>query len=116
MGLVEEILEVDPDIRFVAHLDKDMKLLEMKMRPGVKPLTSEKTDEEFFSICHPIIRGVAGKLEDGFGKLKTLRIKYERGSIVFFSIHDEMIAISMNPTPITRVVAKIGARYGIDLE
>jgi hypothetical protein len=32
-----------------------MKLLEMKMRPGVKSLTNEHTDEEFFSLIEPIV-------------------------------------------------------------
>jgi hypothetical protein len=116
MSLCDEIFQIDPNIRFVAHLNKDMKLTEMKMRSGVKSLTNEKTDEEFFSIIEPIVLGACGKLENGFGELRTIRVKYERGSIVFLRVHDEMVGMSLNPGPTTPVIAKIGAKYGMNFE
>ena len=86
------------------------------MRPGVTSLTDEKTDEEFFALIEPIILGASGKLEKGFGRLKTIRLRYERASIVFFRIPNAVIGISVEPGPTTPVVAKIGQRFKINLE
>ena len=86
------------------------------MRPSVTSLTNEKTDEEFFSIIEPIILGASGKLENGFGRLKTIRMKYERASIVFLRIPNAVIGISMEPGPTTPVVAKVGQRFKVNFE
>ncbi len=109
MSLCDEIFQVDDRIRCVAHLDENMCLKEMKMRPGITSLTNEKTDEEFFSLIEPIILGASGKLEDGFGRLKTIRLKYERASIVFLRIPNAVLGISVEPGPTTPVVTKIGS-------
>jgi hypothetical protein len=116
LGLCDEIFQVDDRIRCVAHLDENMRLKEMKMRPGIVSLTDEKTDEEFFSLIEPIILGASGKLEKGFGHLKTIRLKYERASIVFFRIPNAVIGISVEPGPTTPIVAKMSQRFKVSLE
>lgn len=115
MSLCDELLDIDDAIRFVAHLDPCMKLLEMKMRPGVKSLTNEHTDEEFFSLIEPIVLGACGKLEDGFGKLKTIRVKYENASVAFLRIPDAIVGISVEPGPLTPLIDKIGRRFKVKL-
>ena len=110
------MFEVDEKIRCVAHLSDDMTLKEMKMRPGVKSLTDEKTDTEFFSLIEPIILGTFSKLENGFGRLRTIRAKYERASILFLRIPDAILGLSLEPGPITPIVVKIGRKFKVDLE
>lgn len=115
LTICDEVLAVDETIRFVAHLDEELHLVEMKMRPGIRSLTDEKTDEQFFSLLEPIVLGACAKLENGFGELKTIRVKYSRASIVFLRIPGAILGISMESGPTTPVIEKIGQRYKVNL-
>jgi len=116
LTLCDEILAIDNSIRFVAHLDKKFELVEMKQRPGVKSLTEEKTDEEFFGLIQPIILGASSKFEKHLGNLKTIRLKYQKASIVFFSMPDAIVGFSMERGPTTPIIDKIGQRFKVDLK
>jgi hypothetical protein len=115
LTLCDEVLNLDERIRFVAHLDQNENLIEMKQKTSVKSLTKEKTDQEFFSFIQPIVLGACSKLEKDMGCIKTVRVKYQKASIVFLRIHGAILGISMDPGPTTPVVSKIGQKYGVDL-
>ena len=114
LTLCDDILEVDQNIRFVAHLDKRMEFVEMKQRPGVKSLTEQNADKEFFSFVEPIVLSVFMKFRKGFGELRSIRVKYENISIVFLSIPGAILGLTMEPGPTTPVIEKIGKKYGVD--
>ncbi len=116
MSFCDKILAINDRIRFVAHLDEDFNLVEMKQRPGVKSLTEEKTDQEFFGIIQPILLGAASKLEKDFGILKSIRLKYAKASVVFLRIPSAVVGISVEPGPLTPVIESVGRTYGLDLE
>lgn len=115
MTLCDDILALDEKIRFVAHLTEDFKLVEMKQRPGVKSLTDEKTDREFYSLIEPVILGACSRLESSLGRLKTVRIKYENVSIVFLRLPKAVIGLSMEPGPTTPLIEKVGKRFNVEL-
>ncbi|MEM2964244.1 MAG: hypothetical protein QXE22_02170 [Candidatus Bathyarchaeia archaeon] len=106
---------MDERIRLVAHLSEDFKLLEMKQRAGVKSPTDEKTDREFYSLIEPIILGACSRLEPTLGRLKTVRIKYENVSIVFFRLPHAVVGLSMEPGPTTPLIEKVGKRFKVSL-
>jgi hypothetical protein len=115
MTLCDDILALDEKIRFVAHLSEDFKLVEMKQRAGVKSLTDEKTDQEFYSIIEPVILGACSRLEPRLGRLKTVRIKYENVSIVFMRLPHAVVGLSMEPGPTTPLIEKVGKRFKVEL-
>ncbi len=114
--LCDEILAVDENIRFVAHLDSKFNLLERKQRAGVKSITNETNEERFFGLVQPIIMGASSRIEIDFGKLKTVRLKYAKVSIVFLSIPDAIIGFSMEPGPTTPIIEKLGKKFKVDLK
>ncbi len=115
LSLCDEIMAVDNRIRFVAHLDEKGALVEMKMRPGVNSLTAENTDERLFGFIEPCIMGICNDLEKDFGKIKTVRLKFNKVSVIFLRIPNAFVGISMEPGSTTPVVEKIAAKYGTNL-
>ena len=115
MSVCDDVLKIDDRIRFVAHLDNSMNLVEMKQRPGVRSLTTEETDLDFFGFIQPIIMKISSDLEKDFGNLKTVRINYDRCSILFLRIPNAIVGISVEPGPTMPIAKRIGQKYGVAL-
>ena len=114
MGLCDEILEIDERIRFVAHLDKRMKkVIEMKHRHGVNPLTEESHDTELFFEIGPSFLETAKRFEEFLGELINVRLSYEKVTIIFLKIPEAVLGLSIESGPVTSVVEKVAERFKI---
>ena len=115
LGICDDILGIDEKIRFVAHLDGDSNLVEMKMRPNVKSLTEETTDEKLYSFYEPVILGVCADLAKDLGDLRSVIMKFGKVSIAFLRIPEAILGISIEPGYATKVLDEIAKRYKISL-
>lgn len=82
--LVERVLSVDENIRYVGVVGREYELLESRVRKGVKSLTEGKEREEFVEIVPAVILGAAEKLEKALGPISYSVIRYKKATLVFF--------------------------------
>jgi len=98
--LADKIFAADARIRYVAVVGPgpEYALLESCMREGIKSLTPDKTDREFFGFTPLLILGAAEKMEKELGSITYSVIRYERVMLVFFKTSNYTVALSVEPT------------------
>lgn len=113
--LTEEIFALDEGIRYVGILDRNHKLVESRMRPGVRSLTPEEVDKKFTSHASPIILDVCSQLTDQLGDLLQVTVRYRKVALVFFLYKSQIVALSLDPASIQQVLEKLRRKLGANV-
>jgi hypothetical protein len=110
--LVDELFELDKEIRWVGIVDQRGDILENAQRPGtvsyVDPKTEERTLKEFPTIMGLFWRELVG----GSGELCSVVVAYSRVYLLAFYVDDFLVVVSFNPGGISSVINNLAARYG----
>jgi len=114
--IVSKIFSADKSIRYVGIVGPgpEYKVLESRMKEGVKSLTADKNDREFVQIIPEIMLGAAEKLEKDLGKIEYALVRYKKLTLAFFTSYGYTVTISVEPgIPILGVYERIKA-FGLD--
>jgi hypothetical protein len=110
--LVDELFQLDKEIRWVGIVDQRGDILENAQRPGtqsyVDPKTEERTLKEFPTIMGLFWRELVG----GSGELNSVVVAYSRVYLLAFYVDDHLVVVSFNPGGMSSVVNNLAARYG----
>jgi len=110
--IVDELFQLDKDIRWVGVVDQRGNILQNVQRPGTQSYTDEATEErtlrEFPTIMGLFWRELVGKS----GNLHAVVIAYSRVYLLAFYVEDFLIVLSFEPAGMPRIVKGIEAKYG----
>jgi hypothetical protein len=111
-NLVDEILRLDSDIRWVGVVDQRGNILQNAQRPGVESLTDSATEEltlkEFPTLMGLFWRDLVGQS----GKLNSIAVSYTRVYLFAFYHEDLLVVLSFEPRGMPGVVRKLEAKFG----
>jgi hypothetical protein len=82
--MVERILGIHPNIRYVGIVDNEYHLLESRQREGIDSIAPEQVERNFISIVPPIIVDAVRKLEPYCGTTRTVSIRYDKLLLIFY--------------------------------
>jgi len=110
--LVDKILQLDSDIRWVGVVDQQGNILQNVQRAGLESLTDSATEEltlkEFPTIMGLFWRDLVGQS----GKLNSIVVSYTRVYLFAFYHEDLLVVLSFEPRGMPRVVRKLEAKFG----
>jgi hypothetical protein len=110
--LVDELFDLDKEIRWVGIVDQRGEILKNTQRPGtrsyVDPKTEERTLKEFPTIMGLFWRELVG----GSGELNSLIVAYSRVYLLAFYVDDLLVVVSFNPSGMPTVINNLAAKYG----
>jgi hypothetical protein len=106
--IIENILKIDNQIRYVAILNHHYDLLESKMREGVTSLTPDQTDRHFMTIAAPLMLDAAEKLRPFCGNMRRVAVRYDKVSLVFYRTAAHIVILSLEPVAGQPLLDKIG--------
>jgi len=110
--LVDELFQLDNEIRWVGIVNQRGDILENAQRPGtvsyVDPKTEERTLKEFPTIMGLFWRELVG----GSGELNSVVVAYSRVYLLAFYVDDFLVVVSFNPGGMSSVINNLAARYG----
>jgi hypothetical protein len=117
-AFVQEMFEVDHEIRYVAVVTSDYRVLASTQREGVPSYVPDELERNFVSIVPEIILESAEKLSPFLGEVGGVTAHYEKTLVIFYRFSNLIVVISFQSqveTPfynrITEAFSKIGARY-----
>ncbi|GEM_PF-5958152 len=110
--LVQQLFQLDKNIRWVGILDQQGKIVQNAQRPGVEsyadPATDELTIREF-----PTIMGLLwGRLVGQSGNLNSVVVSYSRVYLMAFYVDDNLVILSFEPEGMPEVTRKLESKYG----
>lgn len=110
--LVDELFQLDKDIRWVGVIDQSGNILQNVQRPGTQSYvdrgTEERTLREFPTIMGLFWRELVGRS----GELNTVVIAYSRVYLLAFYVEDFLVVLSFELSGMPSVVNKLEAKYG----
>jgi hypothetical protein len=114
----KELFELDTTIRYIAVVDDEYRILVSDQREGVRSLTPDEMERNFFSIFPRIVVDTVEKLAPFLGPMNGMTVHYEKALLVFYHFKDLTVAISFQPevgTPfynrLTAVFKKLAEKY-----
>jgi len=96
-SLIQNVFEINENIRYVAIADSKFQLIESKMRENTPTLTSEKIDAEFFSWVPPVMIEGVSKISSYVGAVTSITIQYEKVLTVYIPLKNYVIALGLDP-------------------
>jgi len=110
--LVDELFQLDKDIRWVGVIDQSGNILQSVQRPGTQSYvdrgTEERTLREFPTIMGLFWRELVGRS----GELNAVVIAYSRVYLLAFYVEDFLVVLSFELSGMPSVVNKLEAKYG----
>lgn len=110
--LVDELFQLDKDIRWVGVIDQSGNILQNVQRPGTQSYvdrgTEERTLREFPTIMGLFWRELVGRS----GELNTVVVAYSRVYLLAFYVEDFLVVLSFELSGMPSVVNKLEAKYG----
>jgi hypothetical protein len=110
--LVDEVFQLDNDIRWVGVVDQRGNILQNVQRQGTRsytdPQTEERTLKEFPTIMGLFWRDLLGSS----GELNAVLVAYSRVYLLAFYVDDLLAVLSFEPQGMPSVVSKLEARFG----
>jgi hypothetical protein len=117
-GFAEEVLKVDPKIRYVGIVDTKLNVVVSRMRGDLRSLTSDRSDRYYLQIAPNILIDVAEKLSPALGRVESVTIRYEKLFMVYFRLEGFTIVLSFEPTvqrpfmsALTEQMQQLSSRY-----
>lgn len=104
MEMVEEIIDLDPQMRFVAIICRDGSISESIMKSGKNSLKSQRDEEHF---CRQVAqrRTMREEFDGSLGTVKYVHV--ERESISQFVIYQNVHAVYFTMEPELSIEAKL---------
>lgn len=98
MDLVEDIIDLDPLMRFAALIDHEGRIMEAIMKSGKTSLKSQKDEEHF---CRQVAarRDMRGEFDGSLGRVRYVHVErekvtqmviYPKNHTVYFTMEPEM--------------------------
>ena len=110
--LVDELFQIDDDIRWVGVVDHRGNILQNVQRPGTHSYTDSQTEErtlkEFPTIMGLFWRDLLGSS----GELNAVVVAYSRVYLLAFYGEDFLVVVSFEPSGMPSVVRKLETRFG----
>ena len=101
--LVDKILSIDKNIRFVAVVGGPKnQVLDSRMREGVKSLSKDKDDRWFVEILAPVMLEGAEKLESDLGHIAYSLVRFHKLVMVSMRIQEYVVTFSLEPSVTVR--------------
>lgn len=96
MELVEDIIDLDPQMRFVAIIDKKGKILEAIMKSGKTSMKSQKDEEHF---CRQVAqrRNMRHEFDISLGKVRYVHVEREKVTQIVIYPDDYTIYFTLEP-------------------
>ena len=110
-AFAKELFEVDSTIRYVAVVDDEYKILVSKQREGVRSLTSDDMDRNFYSLFPRIVVDTVEKLAPFLGPMHGMTVHYDKALLVFYQFKGLTVAISFQPEVGTPFYNRITAAF-----
>lgn len=107
-GFTENIFKIDPKILYVGIVDNEFRLLQSRIREGIRQITPEQTLRDFISMVPPVVMGGVGKLQPFLGQVSGLTIRYEKIVMALYPIAQYVVIVSFDPQVETPFMTKIG--------
>jgi hypothetical protein len=110
--IVDELFQLDKDIRWVGVVDQRGSILQNAQRPGTQSYTDQATEErtlrEFPTIMGLFWRDLVGRS----GELNSVVVAYSRVYLLAFYVEDFLVVLSFELSGMPGVVNKLEAKYG----
>jgi hypothetical protein len=110
--IVDELFQLDKDIRWVGVVDQRGSILQNIQRPGTQSYTDQATEErtlrEFPTIMGLFWRDLVGRS----GELNSVVVAYSRVYLLAFYVEDFLVVLSFELSGMPGVVNKLEAKYG----
>ena len=110
--LVDEILQLDQDVRWVGVVDQRGNILQNVQRSGVENLVDSETEaltlKEFPTMMGLFWRDLVGQC----GKLNSIVVSYTCVYLFAFYHEDLLVALSFEPSGMPRVLRKLETKFG----
>ncbi len=110
--LVDELFQIDDDIRWVGVVDQRGNILQNVQRPGTHSYTDSQTEErtlkEFPTIMGLFWRDLLGSS----GELNAVVVAYSRVYLLAFYVEDFLVVVSFEPSGMPSIVRKLETRFG----
>jgi hypothetical protein len=110
--IVDELFQLDKDIRWVGVVDQRRNILQNVQRPGTQSYTDQPTEErtlrEFPTIMGLFWRDLVGSS----GELNSVVVAYSRVYLLAFYVEDFLVVLSFELSGMPSVVKKLEAKYG----
>lgn len=98
MEIVEDIIDLDPKMRFVAIIDQNGRIVESIMKSGKTSLKSQKEEENF---CKQVVkrRKMRHEFDENLGKVRYVHVErekitqmviYPNSHTVYFTLEPEL--------------------------
>ncbi len=96
MDLVEDIIDLDPQMRFAAIIDKKGKIIEAIMKSGKRSLKSQKDEEHF---CEQVAqrRDMRQEFDKSLGKVRYVHVEREKVTQMVIYPNTYTIYVTMEP-------------------
>ena len=94
--LVEDIIDLEPQMRFVAIIDKDGKIIEAIMKSGKTSLKSQKDEEHF---CEQVAqrRDMRKEFDKSLGKVRYVHVEREKVTQMVIYPKNYTVYFTMEP-------------------
>jgi len=110
--IVDELFQLDKDIRWVGVVDQRGSILQNAQRPGTQSYTDQATEErtlrEFPTIMGLFWRDLVGRS----GELNSVVVAYSRVYLLAFYVEDFLVVLSFELSGMPGMVNKLEAKYG----
>lgn len=96
-AFTREMFKVDSNIRYVAVVTTEYRVLASVQREGIPSLTSEETARNFISVVPQIIIEAVEKLSPFLGEIGGITAHYKKALVLFYRINDLIVVVSFQP-------------------
>ena len=110
--LVDELFQLDNEIRWVGMVDQRGGILENAQRAGTVSYVDSKTEERTLKEFPTIMGLFWRELVGGSGELNSVVVAYSRVYLLAFYVDDFLVVVSFDPSAMPGVVNNLAARYG----
>lgn len=87
----------EPQIRYIAIVDTNYRVITSKQRDGVPSFASDETIRNFMSIVPHIIIESVEKLAPFLGEVGGVTAHYANCLVIFYKVGDLIVVISFQP-------------------
>jgi hypothetical protein len=110
--LVDELFQLNNEIRWVGIVNQRGDILENAQRPGTVSYVDSKTEERTLKEFPTIMGLFWRELVGGSGELNSVVVAYSRVYLLAFYVNDFLVVVSFNPGGMSSVINNLAARYG----
>ena len=96
-SFIEEMFEIEPEIRYIAIVDTNYRVITSRQREGIPSFASDETVRNFVSIVPHIIIESVEKLAPFLGEVGGVTAHYANCLVIFYKVDNLIVVISFQP-------------------